>query len=254
MDITTVLNMPRIVIAHRGDSFNETENTLAAFIAADRKGAHILETDVHLTRDKKVVIWHDDNLGSFSKSGTAVPFADMTYEDIVTESMSLIGQKVPLLTDLLEELPAACINIDLKDRMSELVDEYAAILLKTKAARRIITGSFHDGILKEFRKRNNEAVTSATPGEVKKILAGYYTGLLHLVPSLEKTILQVPEVHGGIRVVSKGLSRLVRKKGGKIHVWTVNDRRDMERLYNWGVHGIVTDDPGTALSLLKGQK
>ena len=53
--------MPRIV-AHRGDSANYPENTLPAFLSGVRMGIDVIETDVHITRDGEIVIWHDPTL------------------------------------------------------------------------------------------------------------------------------------------------------------------------------------------------
>ena len=53
--------MPRVV-AHRGDSINFPENTLEAFISGVDMGIDVIETDVHLTKDGHVVIWHDPTL------------------------------------------------------------------------------------------------------------------------------------------------------------------------------------------------
>ena len=53
--------MPKVV-AHRGDSHNYPENTLEAFTSAVAMGVDVIETDVHLTKDGHVVIWHDPTL------------------------------------------------------------------------------------------------------------------------------------------------------------------------------------------------
>ena len=249
MNVRDILAREKIVIAHRGDSAYETENTLAAFISASKKGAHILETDIHITKDRKVLIWHDDSFAGFP-GGSAVPFREKNYREIASESTDLTGQKVPLLTELLEEIPESCINIDLKDTVPDLADLYTEILTRQHAVERCITGSFHHKMLARFRSGLPQAVTSASPREVISLLIAYATGVLRLAPSLSKTLLQVPEKQGIIRVISPGFARLIARKGGKIHVWTVNDADDMRRLYSWGVQGIVTDDPGLALSLL----
>ena len=53
--------LPRIV-AHRGDSAFFPENTIPAFQSAAELGVDVIETDVHLTKDGKIVIWHDPTL------------------------------------------------------------------------------------------------------------------------------------------------------------------------------------------------
>ena len=53
--------MPRVV-AHRGDSAFFPENTAEAFSSAASLGIDVIETDVHLTKDGEIVIWHDPTL------------------------------------------------------------------------------------------------------------------------------------------------------------------------------------------------
>ena len=61
-DFTDFLNpMPR-VIAHRGDSKNYPENTIPAFRSAVEMDIDVIETDIHITKDGRLVIWHDPTL------------------------------------------------------------------------------------------------------------------------------------------------------------------------------------------------
>ncbi|MGH2514147.1 MAG: glycerophosphodiester phosphodiesterase family protein, partial [Ktedonobacterales bacterium] len=63
--------------------------------------------------------------------------------------------------------------------------------------------------------------------------------------------LQVPEASRGIRIVSPASIRAAHRLGIKVHVWTVNEARDMERLLTWGVDGIMTDRPDLLADLLR---
>ena len=49
-----------LMVAHRGVSGLETENTCAAFVAAGNRSYYGFETDVHITADGKYVTFHDD--------------------------------------------------------------------------------------------------------------------------------------------------------------------------------------------------
>ena len=50
------------LIAHRGVSAIEQENTIASFLLASYKTYFGIETDVHVTKDNKFIICHDDNI------------------------------------------------------------------------------------------------------------------------------------------------------------------------------------------------
>ena len=72
--------MPRS-LAHRGDSRNYPENTEPAFLAAVELGVDVVETDVHLTADGKIIIWHDDSLERVS--GDPRKIRDLTTEELM---------------------------------------------------------------------------------------------------------------------------------------------------------------------------
>ena len=68
------------VIAHRGLSGFETENTLAAFIAAGNRSYYGIETDVHVTKDGKFIITHDDNMNRIA--GVDCVVEETTFDEL----------------------------------------------------------------------------------------------------------------------------------------------------------------------------
>ena len=62
--------------------------------------------------------------------------------------------------------------------------------------------------------------------------------------------LQVPPAHWGMALVTPSLVRMAHQKGLEVHVWTINDARDMERLLEMGVDGIVTDRADIAVEIV----
>ena len=68
------------MIAHRGLSGLERENTNAAFVAAGQRGYYGIETDVHITADGKFIIIHDDDLKRIAKMNRRVE--DMTFDEL----------------------------------------------------------------------------------------------------------------------------------------------------------------------------
>ena len=69
-----------LMIAHRGLSGLETENTQCAFVAAGNRSYYGIETDVHFTKDGKYVISHDGNLSRVF--GKNIEIKDYLYEDL----------------------------------------------------------------------------------------------------------------------------------------------------------------------------
>ncbi|MGB8202192.1 MAG: glycerophosphodiester phosphodiesterase family protein, partial [Pseudonocardiaceae bacterium] len=100
--------------AHRGwhlDELAGMENSLAAFRRAAAEGYSYLETDVRATRDGVVVVIHDATLDRTTDGS-----GEIGKLDWAAVRTARVGGREPIcrLTDLLEELPGALLNIDVK--------------------------------------------------------------------------------------------------------------------------------------------
>lgn len=63
-------------------------------------------------------------------------------------------------------------------------------------------------------------------------------------------VFQVPEERSGLRIVTPRFIRDAARHGVPVHVWTVNDMEDMNRLIEWGVDGLITDRPDRGARVL----
>jgi glycerophosphoryl diester phosphodiesterase len=63
------------------------------------------------------------------------------------------------------------------------------------------------------------------------------------LPNLKSKIVQIPETWKGLKVLSKSLLKRCKSMNLKVHVWTINHEKDMQRLIDLGVDGIMTDKP-----------
>ena len=244
-----------VVLAHRGDSKRFPENTMPAFISAWEMGVDVIETDIHLSADGRVIIWHDPDLSRIT--GLRGKIEDFTWDELSkvdaganfsrdggrTFPFRGKGIKMVLFREVLRELPEARFNVDLKDENPDLVDKFASILEEEKAVNRVIGASFHHKILKLLRKRLPSLITSFSSKEVKIILLQKILRLLRFRRKYPGQVLQVPERSGKLAVVDPLLLKTVHKAGLKVQVWTVNEAPDMKRLLSMGIDGIFTDDP-----------
>ena len=252
-----------IVLAHRGDSARYPENTMPAFKSAVDMKVHVIETDVHLTADGEVVIWHDDTL--MRMSGDPRRISQLTWEEIrgidAGSQFSLDGGKSfpfrgknisPVrIRDVLSEFPGTKFNIDLKDNKLELAERFGHILMELNCRERVVTASFHKEVLYHFRKVLPEALTSCSPIEILRLLLLYRSGILTLPLTYKKKILQVPEYSGKLKVITAGFVKYLHRRGFKIQVWTVNDVSEMNRFLDMGIDGLFTDRPALLIDLLK---
>ncbi len=244
--------LPRVV-AHRGDSANFPENTLPAFLSAVQLGIDIIETDVHLTKDKQLVIWHDPTLErntdgtgtleSHTLSELKMLDAGYTFTPDNGKTFPFRGKGVKLCTldEALKACPEERFNIDLKSKEPEIVAEFIKVIRENKAENRVCGASFHLENLKKLRKNAPDILTSITTLEVipKVLFTSFYSNSAFK----RKIIFQVPEKQGCIKVISKSLIDKMHKKGAVIMVWTINDEEDMRRLFSLGVDTIMTDNP-----------
>ncbi|MEO7586533.1 MAG: glycerophosphodiester phosphodiesterase [Arachnia sp.] len=231
-----------VPMAHRGGSLLTSnlgiENTLKAFSNAVRLGYQYLETDVHATRDARLVAFHDPDLSRVTD--TVGRIADMTF-DAVREIRVGGRELIPSLDELLEAFPQARFNIDLKAD--------AAVPLLAKAVRshaaesRVLVGSFSRARLKKFRRLVPGTATSASTAEVMAMASG----VVRPNRPGQYVAFQVPVTHRvgpvTVRLVTPRTVRAVHRAGRRIHVWTIDDDETMHRLIDWGVDGIITDRP-----------
>jgi len=257
------LENPAVVLAHRGDSVRFPENTMVAFESAVKMGVDLIETDVHITADGEVIIWHDETLERTAGIKGAIPSlsldkvmqADAGYLFSVDGGKSFPfrgkGIRVVLLEELLKKLPNMRFNIDLKDKSSLLVNRYAEILRSTGAVDRVCTASFHTSNLKLFRKLLPDGATSFTQREVIATLLLVKTGLIIFKRRFKGDLFQGPDRQGKITVASKRLATALKKRGVGVNIWTINDAPTMHRMLDLGVEGIFTDNPALLLDVVK---
>ncbi len=254
------------VFAHRGDSMFFPENTMPAFKSAADLGVDCIETDIHLTKDGTCVIWHDDTLER--TGGKPERICDLTLKDLRKVDAGYMfspdggktfpfrdrGISVTTLDELLEELPEMKFNIDLKDRSRKLTEEFARVIKKHKAGNRVLGASFHIENLLGIRKLIPSMTTSFSPKEVLTVIFLDKTRLLKFRKNFPAEAFQVPEYSGRIKVISRRTVSLLHRKGIAVHVWTVNDKEDMKRLFSMGVDGIFTDNPRLLINTVREMK
>jgi len=225
--------------AHRGGASDVPENTLQAFQYAVDMGYRYLETDVHVTSDGVLVAFHDDDLQR--TCGIPGKISELPWS---TVSKALVEGKapIPMLEDLLGTFPDARVNIDCKTNAA--VDALIASLRRTNSLDRVCVAAFSDLRLRRLRKAlGKELCSSLGPIE----LAQLRFGLLPRPPGLAA---QVP-VKQFITVVNKAFVDRSHRLGLQVHVWTIDDAPEMERLLDLGVDGIMTDRPAILKQVLE---
>ncbi len=251
------LDRPPLALAHRGGAAYGPnlgiENSLAAFRTAVGLGYRYLETDVHATADGQLVAFHDDRLERVTDGSGLL--AELPWA-VVARARIGGREPVPRLAELLEELPGARFNIDLK--AAGAVEPLWQTLRDHGALDRVCVASFSDRRLARFRRLAGDRVaTAAGPRETAALR--FAPARLSRMARWPAAVLQVPEVHRvgpvPVRLVTPGFVEAAHRLGKQVHVWTVDDPHDMERLLDLGVDGLITDriDVLTQVLVTRGQ-
>jgi glycerophosphoryl diester phosphodiesterase len=228
--------------AHRGwhlDDLDGMENSLSAFRRAVAEGYRYLETDVHATSDGVVVVHHDHRLDR-TTDGSGV-IAHQTWAEVHTAKVC--GREpISRLEDVLEELPEAHFNIDVK--AASAVVPFLRTIDRAGAYDRVAAASFSDARLAKMRRlAGPKLVTSMGPRSVAAILACGRLPLLRLGFLARGAMAQVPVRQGKLTIVDKAFLQAAERTGIEVHTWTIDDAAQMRELLDLGVHGIVTDRP-----------
>ncbi len=233
-----------LAFAHRGGAGEWPENTMPAFANAVALGYRYLETDVHATADGVLVAFHDDRLDRVTdRTGLigALPWAEVRQARVG-------GEAIPLLEDVLGTWPDVRVNIDSKHDAA--VGPLVSAIERTAAHDRVCVAAFSDTRLARFRRLTAHRVCTASgPREIARVRVAAYgipTGRL----AATAACLQVPVRHGRVRIVDRRFLAAAHRRNLPVHVWTIDDPAEMDRLLDLGVDGIMSDRPAVLKEVL----
>lgn len=250
-----------IPFAHRGGAGDHPENTMAAFRAAVAMGYRYLETDCHVTRDGTVVAFHDDVLERVTDRRGRV--GELAWDDLAGADAGYwfsrdggrtfphrgTGARIPVLSELIEAWSDTFLNLDCKS--DAVVEPLATLLRRMDVLDRVCVGSFSDDRLRRFRALAGEGVcTSMGPREITRARLSSLTGR---IPRQGAMCIQLPVRQSGVPMVEPVMLRAAHRSGLKVHVWTIDDRAEMERLLDLGADGIMSDTLETLRDVLRGR-
>ena len=265
-----------IAYAHQGGSFEAPSSTLHAIATSVATGATAVELDVHATKDRVLVVCHDETVDRTTNHSGSL--ADFTLAEIREMDNAywwregsavdpgrpdgdyLLRGRAPndrcfgiaTLEEVAIAIPGIPLNLDIKQTAPE-VEPYEQLLAdeirRLELQSTVIVASFSDRAMSAFRACTRDVATSAATDETAAFFfAAQAEGPL---PELPVVAFQVPATFGDITVVDERFVRAAHGAGIAVHVWTINDRPEMERLLDLGVDGIITDTPTPLVALLR---
>ena len=225
-----------LAFAHRGGAAEGHENTAEAFGRAVAMGYRYVETDVHATADGVAVVIHDEKLDRVA--GQHARVADLTWSDL---SAVRIGgaAAVPRLDEVLDAWPEIRFNVDVKS--DAVVEPAVAAVRATGAGDRVLLASFSDARLARVRELAGPRIaTSLGLRSVARLRIASTVGVRLRLPA-SVAAAQIPVRHGPVTVLTSRFLAYLHRLGLAVHVWTVDDPAEMNRLLDMGVDGIMTD-------------
>ena len=270
--------------AHQGGALEGPSSTLWAMSRALESGLGGLELDLHRTRDGVLVVMHDESVDRTSSGEGLV--AQLTWDELSELDNAYwfvpgSGEAITVgagpgsypyrgraprdrtlgiarFSEVLEFFPKAIINVDIKQAPPNAEPYEAQVVEEILAARaedRVMVASFRDSSLFAVRKLNSVIATSAGPGEVSEFyfaLVSSPASAVAMAKSLPFVAFQIPRYYGEIELATEEFMEAAHQAGKAVHVWTVNDEREMKALVKRGADGIVSDRPSVLASVLKG--
>lgn len=238
--------------AHRGGADLWPEHTLLAYQGAIDAGADVLELDLHATSDGVIVMMHDGEVDR-TTDGTG-DVSDFTFAELrkldagyrftadggQTHPYRGKGLQVPTLEEVLAAHPDALFSIETKQSTPSITAPTLDLIYAAGVEEQVVLSSFNDNTLAELR--------AAAPDILSAIgLAdgfAFYTLEDDDLDEYEPPTpyFAAPADFSGVGLTPELIAR-AHQVGIVIHAWTVNDPDQMRELLDWGVDGIITDDP-----------
>ena len=240
-----------LIIAHRGGAHEFTENTIEAFQRAISLGADGIETDLRLTRDGVVVLYHDERFGrveGLSERHRTRLISEMTWRELSAGTLQPAGEdrgspKVARLEDLLSSVKTGLLNIELKrgDRFDQTVDRVIELLSRYPDQPRVV---LEPPDLRTARKLRKELPA------VKLHINPASNGAIAFADSLKEVLEFRPHsISVSHKRVSIELIEAAHEAGVEVWAWTVDSPDIASAMIVLGVDAIKTDVPKALLDL-----
>ena len=224
------------MIAHRGVSGLERENTCPAFVAAGVKSYYGIETDVHVTLDGKYIIIHDDDLKRVA--GLDMKVEGSNFDDLRAVRFTDRDGVTPrndIFLPTLEEYLSICKKYE-KIAVLELKNEMTREDVEGIAAAVCNMGMFESTTFITFAKQNLIYLRAAYPNANAQFLTGTLS---------EENIAFILDNALDADIYHKSLTKefvdLMHQNGRVVNCWTVDTLEDAERVLALGVDQITSN-------------
>lgn len=234
-----------LFIAHRGCSARYPENTLAGFKGAIDAGAHMIELDINLSKDRQLVVIHDKTVDRTTDGTGAVSALTLTQLSRLDAGSwfdpRFNAERLPTLARVLDLAKGhLMVNIEIKSEAFEshgpedAVERQVLDLIRhKKMLDDVLVSSFEWQVLENFRKLAPDVAL----------------GLLSDVPADESLLYWYQRVkgfswHPDYRMLTRSQVDTLHDLGARVLPYAVDGKIDARGMLAMGVDGLIVDDPG----------
>ena len=225
-----------LIITHRGDRKNGIENTIHAMQLAINQGANAIETDIRQTGTGEIVVFHDFSLrrmfnhsGYLGKSSLA-ELQTMPYVNNINDTEYYIDTLDSFLDRFGKSYP---INLDAKTIHFfdfKFADKITAIIRNHNLYDHVWISCFNPFLLQILKIKD------------KNIRTGYLFQRTTWIHTTYDLISYTDAWHPSHRVLTEGLVKKAQRNEKKIFVWTVNEDEIINKVLQFPIDGIITDN------------
>ncbi|HEX2522781.1 MAG TPA: glycerophosphodiester phosphodiesterase [Terriglobia bacterium] len=227
--------MRPLVVGHRGAAAHALENTTASFEKAVKLGVDMIELDVHESLDPEFIVIHDTHVGRISSRRDIVR---QTHSRFLRSIELHEHQKLLTLCEACATIPKQVgLMVEIKtlrnlERMAQLMEAEGQL-------REILLTSFDLSLLQRLQRIS----PSLRLGVVSRTVAN---------PSKAKSLgLEFHTVCLDFHCLTRPVMPRLKKEYGRVFAWTVDRQRDIERVSQLGVDGIISNRPDEVHRILK---
>lgn len=248
------------IIAHRGANFFAPQNTIEAFEKAIELRADGFETDIHLTKDGIPVLCHDYTIDATSDAKGNI--SAYTYEELLKFdfgsyfSPAYAGTKIPTVEEFLELFAKAnldVLNIEIKSpkdpKEYNIVEATIDMAKKYNLFDKLLISSFNPELLVRAKEYDSECKTGFLYSPTKKWSIPAIKDAVGYAKSIKADALHPFELF-----VTREYVERAHANGVMVNPWTVNKVKNIERLLDYGVDGIITNHPDLVAHIMDVRK
>ncbi|EWG06645.1 MAG: glycerophosphoryl diester phosphodiesterase [Candidatus Aramenus sulfurataquae] len=228
-----------IIVGHRGAPLEAKENTIQSFLIAKNLGVDAVELDVHLSSDKKLIVFHDDAV--LINGQNTVQISDLTLEEL----RKVTGIQVPTLEEVFETVGDFNYVVEIK-KSSAFYPSIEQRVVDAIRERGLVDNvniiSFDFDAVKRVKEIDEKISTGI-------IFVGRLNWFLEIAKKAKANWLGIY-----YQLVTEEEVKNAHQSGLKLNAWTVNDLASAEKLERIGIDALTTDNPRKMIEILKSRK